>query len=335
MTSLAVSRPIAIAALLGAALPGVAAAQQFETLGARALGMGGAFVAVADDATAIYWNPAGLATGAFVSLLVDRQTAEVRPADGTAASGRSATMAALSLPQIGVSYQRLRHATAVLSSDETAAGQHGGLDAVRLVSLISHETGLTLLQSLADGIVVATTLKVVRGIAAEAPGAPGQTPADLLDEAVALVGRASTAVDLDVGLMAGGPRARAGLVIRNVRQPEFALPAAGALRLERQIRAGVAWLPHRRLTLAADLDLATVETPHGPRRNVAAGAEAPAGRNVVVRGGLRLSTTGDRRPAAAAGLSIAARPGIWIDGQLTRGQADADSGWGLAARVGF
>src|SRR5438552_4125808 len=28
--------------------------------GARALGMGGAFYAVADDATAAYWNPAGL-----------------------------------------------------------------------------------------------------------------------------------------------------------------------------------------------------------------------------------------------------------------------------------
>jgi len=29
-------------------------------VGARAVGMGGAFVAVADDATAIFWNPAGL-----------------------------------------------------------------------------------------------------------------------------------------------------------------------------------------------------------------------------------------------------------------------------------
>ena len=30
-------------------------------MGARALGMGGAFVAVADDANALYYNPAGLA----------------------------------------------------------------------------------------------------------------------------------------------------------------------------------------------------------------------------------------------------------------------------------
>ncbi|MBU0692224.1 PorV/PorQ family protein [bacterium] len=31
-------------------------------IGARAVGMGGAFVAVADDATALYWNPAGISS---------------------------------------------------------------------------------------------------------------------------------------------------------------------------------------------------------------------------------------------------------------------------------
>ena len=43
-----------------------------EVLGVRAQGMAGAFVAVADDATAVYWNPAGLGTGDFVSLVLER-----------------------------------------------------------------------------------------------------------------------------------------------------------------------------------------------------------------------------------------------------------------------
>ncbi|MCD4690557.1 type IX secretion system membrane protein PorP/SprF [bacterium] len=44
-------------------LPAAASANFVEMeVGARAMGMGGAFVAVADDVTALHWNPAGLAT---------------------------------------------------------------------------------------------------------------------------------------------------------------------------------------------------------------------------------------------------------------------------------
>lgn len=44
------------------ALAGAASANFVETeTGARPMGMGGAFVAVADDVTALHWNPAGLA----------------------------------------------------------------------------------------------------------------------------------------------------------------------------------------------------------------------------------------------------------------------------------
>ncbi len=52
-------------------------------VGARALGMGGAFVAVADDATAASWNPAGLAflIRPEVSLVLDRTTSSLATSD--------------------------------------------------------------------------------------------------------------------------------------------------------------------------------------------------------------------------------------------------------------
>ena len=64
--------------VLGGLMPAAATAQTFETVGTRAAGMGGAFVAVADDASAVYWNPAGLASAAYLSPTRYRATA--RPA---------------------------------------------------------------------------------------------------------------------------------------------------------------------------------------------------------------------------------------------------------------
>ncbi len=58
---------IAVCVLAGILLPGAATAQEevfflgHETgVGARAIGMGGAFSGIADDYSAVYWNPAGL-----------------------------------------------------------------------------------------------------------------------------------------------------------------------------------------------------------------------------------------------------------------------------------
>src|SRR4029450_12309789 len=48
-------------------LHGHAFSQSFDVIGTRALGMGGAFVAVADDASVTWWNPAGLPN----SLILD------------------------------------------------------------------------------------------------------------------------------------------------------------------------------------------------------------------------------------------------------------------------
>lgn len=51
-------------------------------IGARAIGMGGAFVAVADDASATFWNPAGLVGLSHSQMFLSAET----PGDFSAAS---------------------------------------------------------------------------------------------------------------------------------------------------------------------------------------------------------------------------------------------------------
>src|SRR5688572_15574551 len=59
-------------ALVLGGLPRPVAAQVFEAVGSRAQGMGGAFVAVANDSSATWWNPAGLADGPFLDTATAR-----------------------------------------------------------------------------------------------------------------------------------------------------------------------------------------------------------------------------------------------------------------------
>src|SRR3954470_216590 len=98
-----------LAALLGGAVS-EASAQTFESVGVRAQGLGGAFVAVAGDATASWWNPAGLATGAYLSSVVEhvRLTTPANPPASGPASRTAAGDFAISFPALGLSYYRLR-----------------------------------------------------------------------------------------------------------------------------------------------------------------------------------------------------------------------------------
>src|SRR6185503_18003875 len=94
--------------LASSALP--ASAQIYESVGTRAQGMGGAFVAVVDDATATWWNPAGLATGAYFSSVIERgRTTEPAEAGPGGPAWRGSTSAyAIVFPALGLSYYRLR-----------------------------------------------------------------------------------------------------------------------------------------------------------------------------------------------------------------------------------
>ena len=51
---------------------GTSAGQFFKIgVGSRAIGLGGAFTAIADDASSLYWNPSGIANNKTLSIFVD------------------------------------------------------------------------------------------------------------------------------------------------------------------------------------------------------------------------------------------------------------------------
>lgn len=304
--------------------------------------MGGAFVAVADDASAVYWNPAGLASGAFFSVVLDRNTTEADRGAGPLIGSESSTFLALAVPALGITYYRLRATSVtapVVPPDVMRPPPLQTGELAQVSSLITHQAGVTLVQSLTDTIAVGTTLKLVHGIAA-AGIVSAENRQDVLDDAGGLVGAGSTEFDADIGVMAVAGALRAGLTVRNVREPEFETRGEEAvLRLHRQVRAGVAYTAASGILLSADIDLRSVPGTRGPVRNVAAGAETRVLRRLAVRGGFRINTRDvavvGRTPVGTAGFSYAAMGSILVDGQVTVGGEQADRGWGLGVRVLF
>jgi hypothetical protein len=313
-----------------------ASAQSFEALGTRAQGMGGAFVGVADDASAVYWNPAGLAFGAYVSLVLDWSTGKAEPDDDPQAGSRSANLIALGTPPLGLSYYRLRTTTlvpAALLTNQIA------LDTVRVQRLTTHHAGVTVVQSLLDHLAVGATLKLVRGIAAQGVVVDGDRD-DLLDEAGDLPDAASNKFDADVGVMATFGGFRAGLTIRNVTEPDFETPGdAATIELQRQTRAGISYIAIQGLVLAADIDVERVAGSLGEARYLATGAEAQIVRRAFARAGFRFNTLKDQpggmAPAYSLGGSFAVLSSLIVDAQVTLGSEAGDRGWGVAGRVVF
>ncbi len=313
-------------ATLGAALVGLcplaAGAQIYESVGIRAQGMAGAFVAVADDATATWWNPAGLATGASFSGVVERESHRESRREGDSTGAPSDTWhsggVALAFPALGLSYYRL-HISEIRPPDPTATGpldrQDQGVVGVGLPSFDIDQFGASVGQSLGDHLVVASTLKLVHA-QSETHGA------------------------LDVGAMASFGKMRFGLAVRNATAPEFGRGAA-AIVLDRQARAGVALTSTGNgrtdgVTLALDADLTTTTTAAGDERHVAGGIEAwMLRRRLGLRGGLSANMAGDARLVSAAGVSVALRRAMYLDGEATGGSDQTRRGWGLALRVSF
>ncbi len=311
--------------LIAASAPS-AAAQAFESVGARALGMGGAFVGVADDACATWWNPAGLATGPIFGLALEKSHFETEREMGFGlpqpAERGTFFLSAASLP-LGLSY----------ASTKEAFATQGPADEALVRGLRTRQFGATVVQSLSDSIVVAATLKYVRGIVLSGPLGAGQSPADAME---ALDGEASGAFDADLGVLVTSGRLKAGLTLRNVASPEFEEEGL-AVEIPRRARAGVSYAISTALLMAIDVDLQAVEGEVGKSRLLATGAEwrIAGSTRFAVRAGARIDTIGDARPLGTVGASFAVRNGMWVDVWAAHGAETADRGWGLAGRIAY
>lgn len=306
--------------------------------------MAGAFTAVADDASAVYWNPAGLASGAIVSAVVDFGHGEVTPDASARGGNNSSFLMALSTPAIGVGYYRLRQTQTgpgilLLPGTSSSVGTLALPASQRVESLVTHHTGVTLVQSIIQGVAVGSTLKLVRGIASSAV-LPDASRDAALDAGTDLLGRATNKFDLDFGVIAYGGPLKAGLTVRNVFEPTFALPEGGGseLALDRQARAGVAYAFAEGWSASADFDLTHTTDVFGERREIATGVEGKIQR-LWVRSGLRFDTLAndspndDHRPVTySAGGSYAVLGSILVDGYFAAGSKWAGTEWGVAAR---
>jgi hypothetical protein len=285
-----------------------ARAQSADAVGIRAQGMGGAFTAVADDATATWWNPAGLAAGPYLNATLEYGRLPDADADHRAV--------ALAFPSLGLSYYRLRVSEIRpinSTADSAASRQDPGTVAVR--SLDVSQFGATVGQSVGGHLVIGSTLKLLR--------AAGETQGGL-----------------DIGAMAALGLVRVGVMVRNVREATFG-EASDAITFRRQVRGGLAvtTVPRSVLggaTVAVDADFRPVTTALGDERRVGVGGEIwTRQRSFGARAGFSASTIGESRTAPTVGLSVAPRRGIYVDGQLTGGSDSTRRGWGAAVRMTY
>jgi len=330
-------RPILFATVV-LSIASSSSAQIIETVGNRALGMGGAFVAVASDGTATWWNPGGLAAGPFADVSAGRAVTDLKeqiPARRDRMSWFAATT-----PAIGFSYYRLRitDIRGFGPTDQLLVNREDTRAEVSSRSISVSALGLTFVQSVLPGVHAGATLKYVRGtVRAGAADATGAVD-DLLDRAEDLEGGdAESRLDLDAGVLAAAGPIRLGAVMRNIRQPEF---ADGTFTLPRQARVGAAIDVEKAggppLILAIDADVKRYSTATGERRVIAVGAEQWLwGKRIGVRGGARFNRVGLEERAATAGVSIGLHNGFYVEGQTTRGGSDAERGWSIGTRVTF
>ena len=323
--------------------PLAAQGQGLESLGNRASALA-AFVAVADDASAVAWNPSGLVSGPIFNILLDTGRSTSTPNDPPRFPGSArklgTTLVAIGTLPMGLAYYRLATSAAAAGPAVGGTADREASRDIVVRTMVTNHFGATVQQSVGDYVTLGASIKLVRGSVAggESPQPTWGAAFEALED---LESEGSFAGDVDLGAMFAAGRLRAGLVVRNVTEPTFGDGAEGGVEipLERHARLGVAWGDSwsglSRLIVAVDADVTRVPHPAGDRRDIAAGVERwVRDRQIAVRGGVRASTVGDARPVVSGGASYAVRAGTYVDAYVSGGSGDV-RGWGVAARMTY
>ena len=221
--------------------------------------MGGAFTGVADDSTAFYWNPAGVAFGPFLSAGI--YYGHGRGQDESDRVGRlfedRATGVSLEYTFMGVAFTQFRQSA-------TADSGERGLD--------TFDVAVSVLQSLPiDNLVVAGNVHYLSGTTSLGGVLSG-----------------SNSWDVDLGVMYERNRVfRAGVMLSHLREARFVLPDDERLRVPRHARFGLSFRLPQSFLVAFDVDLSTQGSDSDTWREISLGAEKGFGGRAFVRGGLR------------------------------------------------
>jgi len=239
--------------------------------------MGGAFTAVADDQSAFYWNPAGIALGSILSA--GFYTGQDDRSVGAGGVSDGATGLSLGYTFMGVAFTGYSH-------DEDFDGGDGALD--------TFDTAISLLHSLPlDNLILGANVHFLRGTT------------HAMTEVV------SHSWDVDLGVMYEiQQRLRIGLMLRSLREARFVVEGGGERRLPRHARLGVSLRLPADALLAADFDVSSQQEGSHRYRELSFGGEKGLfGGRLYARGGLRIETgtTDGLRPGFSAGAGVS----IW------------------------
>lgn len=301
------SPSVCIGVLLAtSALPPQVSATEFVISGPRAMGMGGAGVAVTTNALATYWNPAGLAMTQTVDiraqgggLAIDRlgmgdALHDLENFDGSNISDPNLLTRAqdiadrINRPGTAVSVNGSaglyvkghlgEHAFGFNVSDVATGGgfvstpvqatQPGGVGTpitiagqMALRGLEARQLAFSYAYAFSDKtFAIGITAKVIQGASyngsTDLQSGSGVSTIDHFGKPTI-----STTYGIDIGaIYRPSSLIRFGIVAKDINKPTFDAAGGGELKLDPQVRAGVAINPYSTLTMTADVDVTSNKT---------------------------------------------------------------------------